>query len=408
MKIKSYLLYIIISIISSLVLFSNDQTYVSFVAKKGDKLEKIFRSFQIPFSKELKQQFIELNRKRTDHNLKLLIGVRYYLPILKIERKKLDEHLQLKVTSDSLDLVRENILEYNKILKRKGINIRENVVLVPLDYLTNYKVSNKNVQDQSSSKELKKEFTSNKLIKPYYGKKYGKIKIKSRILKDCVFYLVSGHGGPDPGAIGYFQDKELHEDEYAYDITLRLAKHLEENGAKVFMLTIDTIDGIRDEKFLEPSNRELFFGGVKIPLNQKERLQTCVDILNNLYKKNLQKKKYHISINIHLDSRSETEKVDVFYYYQEKNPISRKIAETLQLTFEQQYKKYQPNRGYNGTVETRNLFMLKYSLPPTVYIELGNIRNRSNQFRFLENTNREALAKWLCIGLINFIKKNSK
>ncbi len=410
MKIQNYLLCIIISIIFPSELFSFEQTYVSFLAKKGDKLEKIFRYFQIPFSEKLKQKFIELNSRSTDQNLKLLIGLRYYLPILKIEKKKLDEFLQLKVTSDSIDFVRDNIFEYNNTFKKRNINIQDDVILIPLNFLSNYDISNNNFQDKSRSSpiERKRELTSNKLTKIYYGKKIGKIKIKSRILKDCSFYLVSGHGGPDPGAIGYFQDKELHEDEYAYDITLRLAKYLEENGAKVFMITIDTIDGIRNEKFLEPSNLEFFYGGVKIPLNQKERLQTCVDILNNLYKKNLEKRKYHISVNIHLDSRSETEKVDVFYYYQEQNSISRKIAETLQSTFEQQYKKFQPNRGYNGTVESRNLFMLKYSLPPTVYIELGNIRNRSNQFRFIENTNREALAKWLCIGLINFIKKNPK
>ena len=31
----------------------------------------------------------------------------------------------------------------------------------------------------------------------------------------------SGHGGPDPGAIGIYQGRQLHEDEYAYDIILR-------------------------------------------------------------------------------------------------------------------------------------------------------------------------------------------
>jgi len=170
------------------------------------------------------------------------------------------------------------------------------------------------------------------------------------------------------------------------------------------MITIDTVDGIRDDKFLETSNREVFYGGVTIPLNQKERLQTCADIVNKLYKSNRNKKKHNISINIHLDSRSETEKVDVFFYYQEQSPSSKQIAITLQKTFEEQYEKHQPGRGYSGTVETRNLFMLKNSLPPTVYIELGNIKNRSNQYRFIDNTNREALAKWLCLGLINFIK----
>lgn len=218
-----------------------------------------------------------------------------------------------------------------------------------------------------------------------------------------MFYLVSGHGGPDPGAIGYFEGKELHEDEYAYDITLRLAKHLEENGGKVYMITIDTVDGIRDDRILETSNREVFYGGVQIPANQRDRLELCANILNDLYKKESKNKsKKHISINIHLDSRSEEEKVDVFYYYQENNLESKILAETLQQTFAEQYEKYQPGRGYFGTIETRNLFMLRNSLPTTVYIELGNIRNKSNQYRFVEKNNREAISKWLCLGLIKF------
>ena len=40
------------------------------------------------------------------------------------------------------------------------------------------------------------------------------------------FYLVSGHGGPDPGCIGKYRGKELHEDEYAYDIILHFDKAL--------------------------------------------------------------------------------------------------------------------------------------------------------------------------------------
>jgi N-acetylmuramoyl-L-alanine amidase len=408
MKIKINTLSILILILVNFqFVFSLSQdSYLSFKAKKGDKLDKILRFYHLPVTKDTKQKFAELNKKKIDEDFQLLYGVKYFLPIYIVESQNLTKFLKDKVPNEDLEVLKQRILNYTKLLRKQGVAVPKSTFLIPYNYLS--------AQVQTVPKEEKKEVVSKaenvkskenfKLFKPYYGKKYQKVKVKSRILKNCAFYLVSGHGGPDPGAIGYFEGKELDEDEYAYDITLRLARHLEENGATVYMITIDTVDGIRDDKFLETSNREVFYGGVTIPLNQKERLQTCADIVNKLYKSNRNKKKHNISINIHLDSRSETEKVDVFFYYQEQSSTSKQIAITLQKTLEEQYEKHQPGRGYSGTVETRNLFMLKNSLPPTVYIELGNIRNRSNQYRFIDNTNREALAKWLCLGLINFIK----
>ena len=51
-----------------------------------------------------------------------------------------------------------------------------------------------------------------------FGKEYATYQITSNELSGACFYLVSGHGGPDPGAIGIYQGRQLHEDEYAYDI----------------------------------------------------------------------------------------------------------------------------------------------------------------------------------------------
>lgn len=64
---------------------------------------------------------------------------------------------------------------------------------------------------------------------PLFGKKYASYAVTSSSLKGATFYLVSGHGGPDPGCIGKYRGKELHEDEYAYDIILRLGRELHRN-----------------------------------------------------------------------------------------------------------------------------------------------------------------------------------
>ena len=49
------------------------------------------------------------------------------------------------------------------------------------------------------------------LSEPLFGKVHAAYSVTSSELKGAVFYLVSGHGGPDPGCIGRYNGKALHE-----------------------------------------------------------------------------------------------------------------------------------------------------------------------------------------------------
>ena len=91
---------------------------------------------------------------------------------------------------------------------------------------------------------------------PLFGKALASVKVTSNRLQGACFYVVSGHGGPDPGAIGRIGKIELHEDEYAYDVALRLARNLMQEGAEVRIIIQDAKDGIRDDKYLSNSKRE--------------------------------------------------------------------------------------------------------------------------------------------------------
>ena len=46
---------------------------------------------------------------------------------------------------------------------------------------------------------------------------------------------------------GFMRVRLYAEDEYAYDITLRLAKELLAHGAEVYIIIQDENDGIRDD-----------------------------------------------------------------------------------------------------------------------------------------------------------------
>ena len=89
---------------------------------------------------------------------------------------------------------------------------------------------------KATSSPTASEAPARKNYQPLFGKALANYRVTSSELKGACFYLVSGHGGPDPGAIGTMNGHQLHEDEYAYDITLRLARVLLEKGAKVHII----------------------------------------------------------------------------------------------------------------------------------------------------------------------------
>lgn len=248
----------------------------------------------------------------------------------------------------------------------------------------------------SSGKKTSKHRT---LREPLFGKKLEEVKVTGNRLAGACFYISSGHGGPDPGAIGRVGRHELHEDEYAYDVALRLARNLMQEGAEVRIIIQDAKDGIRDDHYLKNSDRETCMGD-PIPLGQVARLKQRSDKINALYAQDRKKYKYCRGIFLHVDSRGKRAQVDVFFYYAEGSTLGRRLAKNTRNVFEQKYRQHQPNRGFEGSVSSRNLYVLKNTTPVGLFVELGNIQNSFDQRRFVIADNRQALANWLMEGLV--------
>lgn len=305
--------------------------------------------------REYKKAFLQLNKNKFGKDNSLLLDVKYKLPPLKGDTVEEEKPINKKMSPQLLSEVKEE-----------------------------------------EEKDIKYE-KSRKGFEPLFGKAYARVQPSSQILRGACFYLVSGHGGPDPGAIGYLGNNELHEDEYAYDIMLRLARNLMSRGAIVHIIIQDAHDGIRDEQILENSKRETCMGEA-IPFNQVQRLEQRCTKINGL---NLRDPgSYHRAIFIHIDSRSETERTDVFFYHQDNNAKSQKLAETMQNTFAQKYGASQPGRGFTGTASSRNLYVMRHSNPVSVFVELGNLQNSEDQQRLILSNNRQALANWLAEGFV--------
>jgi N-acetylmuramoyl-L-alanine amidase len=232
---------------------------------------------------------------------------------------------------------------------------------------------------------------------PLFGPKYANCRATSHELSGAVFYLVSGHGGPDPGAIGKYNGHDLHEDEYAYDIILRLGRELLMRGAKVYIIIQDPKDGIRDAAVLNNSKNETCMGEA-IPLDQVKRLNQRCYAINRAFQQD--NSNYKRAVFIHVDSRSKGTQTDVFFYHAEGSTLGKRLAKNIHSTFQQKYGRHQPNRGFRGTVSSRSLHVLRNTTPAAVFLEVGNIQNAHDQKRLVIADNRQALANWITAGII--------
>ncbi len=226
-----------------------------------------------------------------------------------------------------------------------------------------------------------------------FGSAAGDMTPRSERLKNACFYIISGHGGPDPGAIARVGNRILHEDEYAYDIALRLARELMLDGATVHVIIQDPQDGIRDGMYLNNSSNETCMGE-PIPRNQLDRLKQRVEKVNELYERDKEQFDYCRAIEIHVDSRNKGKRIDVFFYHS-PDKQSQLLATTTRDLFRVKYDTHQPGRGFSGHVEERGLYILRHLEPPSILVEVGNIQNAFDRQRILLSNNRQALANWM-------------
>jgi N-acetylmuramoyl-L-alanine amidase len=255
-----------------------------------------------------------------------------------------------------------------------------------------------------TSGELRKDVSYKVPIRalhvPLFGKDYADVPIRSDQLSGHVYYIVSGHGGPDPGTLGTYQGKQIAEDEIAYDTSLRLARELMMDGATVHVIVQDPNDGIRDLTTLPVDHDEVYYGNKTIVLNQASRLRTRARVINDLYDKHRKTAKSQQVISLHVDSYGYKVEPQVDVHFIVSSRSGKQLAQVVRDTVEDKYAFYQPERGYKGEIKTRNLMVLRETKPTAILIELGNIRHPGDQHRLVKPTNRQTLAEWIKEGLV--------
>jgi len=365
------------------------QSYLKVNAKSGDGIKSLLERYDIPFNDCSKSTFLKINNKS---NTTLTLTAKYSLPIRVYNYNSKSIRTTIGTSDYEYAL---SIQRYNDLLlkrKVKAADYRNGGVLWVKEKLNC-------VNGEVKAPKVPVPIPQGHKRYEIFGEKYQDVKTESNSLKGHVYYLVSGHGGPDPGAIGDKDGNMLCEDEYAYDVVLRLGRYLISNGALVHIIIKDEQQGVKDDQILT-CNRDEKVNGKKIPLNQVSRLSQRTTYINSLYRK-YRKQGYtnQKAVMIHIDSRNVNKNIDVFFYHHEKSKTGKRVANNLFSTFKYNYEKYQKGRGYQGSVSSRNLYMINNTDPTAIYIELGNIRNKQDHKRLLIPENREAVAKWLYEGL---------
>ena len=372
-------------------------------AQNGDGIYSLLRRYALSDYNCNRNQFLKLNK--LDINDKLVKGAEYKLPVIIYKYNGTSIRTTLGI-SDYDKAVR--IKNYNDQILNAQMRLTHfqdsKILWVPYHELYCSVDEPKKVNVVLTEAKTSEKKTSSMEIE-LFGEASKLVDIEDNTLKGKVYYLVSGHGGPDPGAMCTKTcSNELCEDEYAYDVCLRLYRELISHGATVHMIIQDKNDGIREEEYLSCDKDETCMGA-KIYRKQKPRLQQRAEAINTLYTKyKKQGVKDQVAIMVHVDSNTKDKRQDVYFYHHTRSKGSLNLATSLQKTFKAKYDYYQKDRGYKGFVRARGLYMLNNTLPTAAYVELANIRNPNDQQRIIKASNRELLAQWLYEGIVKFQK----
>ncbi len=219
-----------------------------------------------------------------------------------------------------------------------------------------------------------------------------------------IVVLDAGHGGMDPGASGVFQGKRVVEDEYVFDVALRVRRMIRARGGLAIMTTVDKI-GERNWtpfKVFPDERTERFAMDGTVVRAGTAGLRRRLRLGNQI--KYRYPKHHQAWISIHFDVRGRGGDDGVRIIAAD---TELQIAKSLERSFGNAKRL----RDDDPVVESgdrdhgiRRLFILsgENRIKEKVLIELGNFRNEADVWRIRHHVVREAYAKAIVDALVGW------
>lgn len=238
-------------------------------------------------------------------------------------------------------------------------------------------------------------------------------KHKSQRLKNWRIVIDPGHGGQDPGAIVSNtdgEDRAVHvvEDEYVYDIALRLYKKLKMEGAEVELTVISpnhhirenlraTITFVHEQNEVyndERANRKNAFSVRPALANINQRVR----IANQFFKG--AKRGHTLFISVHADNSPNRPKGPLVIYHERRGKIdsrSRTFAQVMQKTLD--------HPSLPAQIGGRNLAVLRNNhAHAEVLVEIRNVHDKGEAWALRFHSRREEDADRIFQGVLNYVK----
>ena len=179
-----------------------------------------------------------------------------------------------------------------------------------------------------------------------------------------------GHGGADPGSIGY--KTKVKESDLNLKLSLMLADKLRTVGIKVIMTRTD--------------NNSLAQGSGKGFKKQDMKLR----------KEMINKIRPNMVVSVHMNSYTNHTLRGAKVFYDKTSDISRQIAESIQLQFAQNLE------ASNSVASVGDYYMLQCTESPSVIAECGFLSNKEERDKLVNDNYQKKLALNIKKGIVDY------
>ncbi|WP_136465927.1 LysM peptidoglycan-binding domain-containing protein [Flagellimonas onchidii] len=204
---------------------------------------------------------------------------------------------------------------------------------------------------------------------PIFDEELGQMSLKSRTLKDAVYYLIV--------------ESASMKNNFITDITKNLAASLMVHGAQVFVfgnIKVNTSTG-------QPENTE------------KEKLEEYIDAINKRYLQNAGK--YQRLLVIRANGSVENGKMDVAVYHHGKSKNGERFAKNIQEAFKNNSIESRSYKNVERIFQDQNsLYLATNTLPAVSLLTIDNGSKTLKKDGIKLRSDKKAFANWITNGIL--------